>query len=534
MERITHSLSQGTPEWHRFRSTHFGASEAAAMLGLSKYTSRAELLKAKATGAEKEISASLQAVFDRGHAVEALARPLAEEAVGEIFYPVTCSYGKLSASCDGLSMDGDDAFEHKQYNDELFRNILRENLPDEHQPQCQQVMLVTGATKLFFVCSDGTREHFAGMWVNADLAWMARIEAGWIQFAADLAAYVPTEAAIVPVAAPIRDLPAIRYQLNGLSLTSNLSEFREAALVLVEDSKKELTTDQDFADTDARNKAFKEAESKIDLMCAQVVGEIEDVDKFTRDLKAVSDLIRQARLNGEKKVQMRKEAIRHDIVQKGQCALADHRVFLNRRIGHDYMPNIMADFAGAVKGKRTIISLQDAVDTELARAKIEANATADRITVNLKYLELNSVGYAGLFPDTALIILKSEDDFASLVKVRIADHKEAEVKRVEAARVAKEKADMEAQVKAIAVSLAEQVTTAPPVAASAPPPPQVSSAPISAPQRQTTAPMTDAERVSILANALVRLAYLYSPGTPEYVMIDSALRQAGIDLAIAA
>ena len=55
-----------------------------------------------------------------------------------------------------------------------------------------------------------------------------------------------------------------------------------------------------------------------------------------------------------------------------------------------------------------------------------------------------------------------------------------------------------------------------------------------APQRQSAAPLTDAERVSILANALVRLAYNYPPGHSEYVMIKSALRQAGIDLAIAA
>ena len=44
----------------------------------------------------------------------------------------------------------------------------------------------------------------------------------------------------------------------------------------------------------------------------------------------------------------------------------------------------------------------------------------------------------------------------------------------------------------------------------------------------------DAERVSILTNALVRLAYNYPPGHSEYVMIKSALRQAGIDLPIAA
>ena len=436
IERIKHDLTQGSADWHQFRSTHFGASEAAAMLGLSKYTTRAGLLRAKATGAEKEISASLQAVFDRGHETEALARPLAEDIVGNFLYPLTYSYGKLSASCDGLTKSGGIAFEHKQYNADLHASVMRSELPEEHQPQCQQVMLVTGATKLLFVCSDGTRDNFAGMWVHADLSWMARIEAGWLQFEADLAAYAPAEAVVVPIAAPIRDLPAIRYQLNGLSLTSNLSEFREAALVLVEDSKRELTTDQDFADTDARNKAFKVAEDKIDLMCGQVLAEIEDVDKFTRDLKAVSDLIRQARLNGEKKVSMRKDAIRLDIISDGRTAFGEHIARLNKRIGKEYMPTVPVDFAGAVKGKRTIASLHDAVDTELARAKIAANEIADRISVNLSSLREHAADYTALFPDTAQIVLKSNDDLVSLIKVRITDYQAAEAKKAEAARVA--------------------------------------------------------------------------------------------------
>ncbi|WP_242489352.1 MULTISPECIES: hypothetical protein [unclassified Pseudomonas] len=47
------------------------------------------------------------------------------------------------------------------------------------------------------------------------------------------------------------------------------------------------------------------------------------------------------------------------------------------------MPAVAADFAGAMKNKRTIASLQDAVDTELAGAKIAASQTADAIRLNL-------------------------------------------------------------------------------------------------------------------------------------------------------
>ena len=47
------------------------------------------------------------------------------------------------------------------------------------------------------------------------------------------------------------------------------------------------------------------------------------------------------------------------------------------------LPAIAADFAGAMKGKRNLASIRDAVDSELARVKIEANAVAELIDANL-------------------------------------------------------------------------------------------------------------------------------------------------------
>jgi predicted phage-related endonuclease len=48
-----HNLIQGTDEWAAFRLAHHGASEAAAMLGLSKKTTRSELLRMKHTATPK-------------------------------------------------------------------------------------------------------------------------------------------------------------------------------------------------------------------------------------------------------------------------------------------------------------------------------------------------------------------------------------------------------------------------------------------------------------------------------------------------
>jgi hypothetical protein len=141
----------------------------------------------------------------------------------------------------------------------------------------------------------------------------------------------------------------------------------------------------------------------------------------------------------EKAVKTRKDSIRIEIQESGRAALREHIDNLNKRLGKPYMPDQQwADFAGVMKGKKTISSLRDAVETELARAKIAANEIADRIQVNMNSLRELATDHAFLFADTAQIVLKANDDLVALVKLRIAEHKEAEVQRLERERIQRE------------------------------------------------------------------------------------------------
>lgn len=435
MERIQHDLLQGTESWQQFRMEHDGASEAAAMLGLSTTMTRNELLRLKHTGIAKEFCDYVQKhVLDYGHEVEAKARPIVEAMIEEDLYPVTFSYGQMSASCDGLTMDELTAFEHKQHNAELAASVRRGILPEAHMPQCQQIMLVTGAQKVIFVCSDGTEENFVCMDVLPDPSWFARIEAGWKQFHEDLLDYAPADVVAKPVAAPVKDLPAIVYKLDGLSLRSNFNEYRAAALQLVEDSKRPLETDQDFADRDALCKKFKSAEIGIESLKAQVLGEIKDVDTFSRNLDEISGLIRQARLAGEKMVEAEKTNRKTAIVAGARAKWEAHLAGLNKQLGKPYMPVISADFGLAIKGLKSLESMHNAVDTELSRAKIEANAVMQRIQLNLASLSELASDHKFLFADAAQLVLKQNEDLVALVKTRIAEHKAIEVQKLEAER----------------------------------------------------------------------------------------------------
>lgn len=440
---------QGSEEWNAIRAKHFTASEAPAMMGVSKYMSRSELLRQKATGHVPDVDPAKQALFDRGHAAEAAARPLVEAHIGDELYPTTGTLEvnglPLLASFDGFNMTGNLLWESKLWNGDLAAAIECNRVEPHYWAQLEQQLLVSGADRVYFTTTDGTSEKLVGMWYESVPLRRDALVAGWHQFAADLAAYQHTEAAPEPVAAPVMSLPAIVYRLNGLALTSNLEEYRLAAEALVERSKKPLETDQDFADQDAMNKAFKEAEERIALVCEQVIGEIKDVDAFNRELSHVGELIRQARLNGEKQVKARKDAIRSEILNAGAVALREHIDGLNKRIGKShYMPMIQSDFPGVMRGKKTITSLREAVNNELVRCKILASETADRIQINLNSLRDMADGLQFLFADTAQIILKQNDDLVALIKTRIAEHKEAEHARHERERFAREEGERRA------------------------------------------------------------------------------------------
>jgi hypothetical protein len=277
--------------------------------------------------------------------------------------------------------------------------------------------------------------------VLPDPAWQERIRAGWAQFEADLAAYQHVEVLPAPVAAAVQDLPALSIRVDGqLTLNHNLVLFGERLQSFIADIDTNPSDDQAFADAEQAIKVMERAENALGAAEASALGQVSTVDEMVRTVASYKELARKTRLMLEKVVKARKETIRVEIQQAGKDKAAAHIAALNARLGKPYMPAIAVDFAGAMKGKKTVTSLRDAVDTELARFKIEANAVADRIQINLGTLRELASAHAFLFADTPSIVLKAADDLTALVKMRIAEHEQAEAAKAEAlrARIAEE------------------------------------------------------------------------------------------------
>lgn len=454
-----HQLIQGSPEWLTHRKEHFNASDAPAMMGCSAYKTRTQLMHELHTGLTPEVDAATQRRFDDGHRFEALARPLAEKIIGEELYPVVGSVGKLSASFDGLTMLEDTAFEHKTLNDALRACMSDEgngySLPLQYQVQMEQQMMVSGAQRVLFMASnwDGdTLVEELHCWYASDSALRAKIVAGWAQFEIDLANYMPPAEVIEVIGHTLETLPALRIEVTGMVTASNLAEYKAHALGVFTGINRELKTDQQFADAEKVVKWCGDVEDRLAAAKQHALSQTESIDALFRAIDDISAEARRTRLELDKLVKVRKESVRGEIVAGGVAALRAHVDALNARLGKPYMPPVVADFGGAVKGKRTIDSLQNAVDTLLANTKIEASATADRISLNLAMLRDLAAKHTFLFADTAQIVLKAHDDLTALVKLRIAEHEQKEAARIEL-ETARIRSEVEQQERAKAAQL---------------------------------------------------------------------------------
>jgi putative phage-type endonuclease len=470
------NVVQGSPEWLALRRNYLTASEAPIALGKSKYTNRSDLLLQKHTGTEKEVDAFTQGLFDQGHAAEAAARLIAEEIVGSDLYPVTATDEvdglRLLASLDGVTMDEETIWEHKLYNAELAAAVATGTLDAHYTIQMDQQLLVSGAKKCLFMTSDGTRENMAWCWYEPNREHFDALVAGWKQFTKDLAVFELPEAKSTVVAEAVQALPVVSVQISGkIDVRENFTVFEVALREFLENKLiREPQTDQDFADLDLQIKAMKKAEETLNAAEAMMLAQIQSVDEAKRQKDMLAKLVRDNRLMAEKLLASEKERRRAERVMAAIKSFQDHVAELQREIRSVVFKVEVPDFTGAIKGLKTLASIQDKLDTALANGKIAADQQAADIRTKIDWLNANAAEYRALLADLQQLIAKPIDDFKLTVTSRIDKHKRdeearreadrARIRREESERLEREAADKRAAEEKAAREVAEKAAKA--------------------------------------------------------------------------
>jgi putative phage-type endonuclease len=440
MERQIHSLIQGSPEWLAHRTNYWNASDAPAMMGVSPYKTRTELLREIATGVVREVDERTQDLFDEGHRFEELCRPLAEEIIGTDLYPVSMSYGKMASSLDGITMSGVVLWEHKSINDAIRAATCGADLPLYLRVQMEQQYEVSDAEKCLFQASrwgaNGELLEEVHHWYESDPELRQQVVAGWAQFERDLAEYQPQTVVEAPQADAIIALPALAVQIRGEVITSNLPAFRSAAEQYIASIKTELETDEDFVNAAATVTFCDDAEKRLAAALDGAIAQMSSVDEVKRTVEHLIEQFRAKRLALDKLVERRKKEIKEAAVEARRKKYANHVEELNNALGDVSIVVAAPDFAGTIKGLKTITSANDKLDTALANGKIAADAAAKDLRAKLDWYEPHREVHGFLFRDLQTLIQKPAEDFELAVTTRIAEHKRAEDEKAKATPVA--------------------------------------------------------------------------------------------------
>jgi len=444
-----HKLTQGSAEWHKFRAAHDTASEAPTIMGKG-YKSRNVFIKEQATGIEEEISDFVQRLFDQGHEAERLARPICEKLFKKKFSAVTGTHDKnekLSASLDGLSVCETVIWEHKLWNKTLPKQIAAEKLDPKYSWQLEQQLYVSGADYAIITCSDGTEENMVHMEYRPVNGRVKKLLAAWDQYHDDLQEYIDNmgDSVIEGEAVEIKQtkieyLPVLAYEMNGMAVSSNLADYKKAALVILKDSEKKIETDQDFADADKLSKELRSSEKALKELRAKLKTEAVDINALDEDLAELQEIVRKGALNGENQVKARKLEIREEKIVKYKKEFDSAFDEVNQSLGNFHMPKPVADFGLAMKGLKTLESLDNACNDHLSELEVECKIHHDRVSSNAIHYAKEAKDFEYLFPNISdLAAEKDEESFADMISSNILKEKDRLKEKAEEQRLADEK-----------------------------------------------------------------------------------------------
>jgi putative phage-type endonuclease len=172
-------LEQGTDEWHEWRFSGLGASDAAAIMGVSPWKTAYQLFLEK-TG-KVSTSSPPSYAMKRGTDMEEEARQWFNFEHSTEFVP-ECHQSDdipfLKVSLDGIY--GKDILEIKCPGKKDHQIALDGCIPEKYIPQLQMQMMVTGARYCYYLSYDG--ERGAVIKVDPDLEYQKTLKYSLVQF----------------------------------------------------------------------------------------------------------------------------------------------------------------------------------------------------------------------------------------------------------------------------------------------------------------------------------------------------------------
>lgn len=248
----------------------------------------------------------------------------------------------------------------------------------------------------------------------------------------------------------MKDL-VIKVETNIASC--NLDAFKAQAQQYLANLHDSYETDEDFAILTSEVKELKELEDKTRSAIEAVLNGNKEVETIINEARNIAESFRQERLSRNKLVTDKsneiKQAILDDAFNDIKTIVSNQDSQLITAIGAKFSPQeIKAKLSEAIKGKRTISSIQAAVNAEKNGIVVEITTEVSRINSRLRLFPKE---FDYLFNDAVNLAASqaTDDELTSEIQSRIdadkARQAEIEAKVEEEAKAKAEKERLEAQ-----------------------------------------------------------------------------------------
>jgi regulator of protease activity HflC (stomatin/prohibitin superfamily) len=160
----------------------------------------------------------------------------------------------------------------------------------------------------------------------------------------------------------------VSVRVDGRVLSTNVKEWKAAALAAIRSIELEPKTDDEFASAEAAVGWCKELEGKLEIAREAVLSQVPDLATIFMAFDEVASEARSVRLKLDKEVRARKEAIKIEIIKRSVEKL-------KARFGEDTPNEVSIRIAEAIKGRRTLAGAEEAAAEAVARLEAELAAS---------------------------------------------------------------------------------------------------------------------------------------------------------------
>lgn len=222
----------------------------------------------------------------------------------------------------------------------------------------------------------------------------------------------------------------LKIALTGKITTTNFDEWKTDLLAQIASAKRDLKSDDDFANAENAVKTIKAGELALKNAKISALEQAAEIQKLFAGIDEVTEDARQARLSLERQIKARKIEIRDEIIDAGMADidtfLAEQPEIFQTHNEHQFANTDTLE--SMAKGKRTTKSLQTAITKAVMSVKKAITDKVGAFNDNENTLAKIDTSLQSLFQDRSTLLNMPADDLVATIEKRIAFFEEEQAR----------------------------------------------------------------------------------------------------------